>query len=166
MTEPALRAFEHESNALGAAMQNAIPPMTLEAIDQVRKVENVFSLLPQELVYTHHVLHGGLYSRTMRIPEGIIITGALIKIATLLIVQGDALVWTGNERVLLEGYNILPAHANRKQLFLAKTDVLLTMIFPTQAKTIEEAEREFTDQYAELASRQDGNKNFVIITGV
>ena len=101
----------------------------------------------------------------MRIPQGIMITGALIKVPTLLIIEGDALVWTGEERVLLDGYNIIPAHANRKQVFVARTDVLLTMIFKTEATTIEQAEEEFTDDFARLLSRQEGNKNFTIITG-
>ena len=146
---------------------NAIPAMSEATVDEVRRLENILSMLPQELVYTHHVIHGGLYSRTMRIPAGVVITGAYIKIPTLLIVEGDALVYIGDdEKVLLEGYNILPAHANRKQVFVAKTDVLLTMIFATKATTIEKAEEEFTDDFARLLSRQQGNKNFTIITGV
>ena len=165
MTEPALKAFEHESNPIGSSMRDAIPPMTLEAIEGVRKLENILSLLPQKLVCTHHVLHGGMYSRTMRIPAGFMITGALIKVPTLLIIEGDALVWTGEEHVLLEDYNIIPAHQNRKQVFVARTDVLLTMIFATKATTIEQAEEEFTDDFARLLSRQQGNKNFTIITG-
>ena len=101
----------------------------------------------------------------MRIPAGFMITGALIKVPTLLIIEGDALVWTGEEHVLLEDYNIIPAHQNRKQVFVARTDVLLTMIFATKATTIERAEEEFTDDFARLLSRQQGNKNFTIITG-
>ena len=144
---------------------HAIPAMSEDAIDRVRRVENILKLLPQELVSTHHVIHGGMYCRTMRIPKGIMITGAHIKIPTILIVEGDAVVYVGDESVELMGYNVVPAHMNRKQAILAKTDVLLTMICATKAKTVEQAEEEFTDQFADLLSRQEGSKNFVIITG-
>ena len=47
-------------------------------------------------------------------------------------------------RVLLAG----------KQIFISKTPVIITMTFPTSAKTIEEAEREFTDEHELLLSRR------------
>ena len=39
---------------------------------------------PQVAIQTTHHFHAGLYSRTIRIPAGVMITGALIKIPTLL----------------------------------------------------------------------------------
>lgn len=131
-----------------------IPAMSPRAIDNVRRLEEVALTCPQVAIPTDHVLHAGLYARTITIPAGVVLTGALIKIATLLIVQGDAVVYVEGGPVELRGYNVLAAAAGRKQAFIAETDVNLTMIFPTQAKTVEEAETEFTDEADRLFSRK------------
>lgn len=156
--------FKSFSTAL-AIPHKAIPAMTEEAIDKVRDLEATCLTLPQEKIVTHHVLHGGMYSRTITIPAGILLTGALIKIPTMLIVEGDAVVYLGDNSVELTGYNVLPASANRKQAFAAKTDTNLTMIFPTNAKTVEDAEAEFTDQADMLFSRLSAETNKIVITG-
>lgn len=44
-------------------------------------------------------------------------------------------------------------------------ETTVTMIFPTAAKTIEQAEEEFTDDTDKLFSRSNPSRNEVIITG-
>ena len=136
------------------ALRPAIPAMSPHAIDNVRRLEEITLACPQVAIATGHILHAGMYARTITIPAGVVLTGALIKIATLLIVQGDAIVYVEGGPLALHGYNVLPADAGRKQAFVAQTDVSLTMIFPTQAKTVEEAENEFTDEADRLFSRK------------
>jgi hypothetical protein len=46
---------------------------------------------------------------------------------------------------------------------VSRSPVLITMMFPTKARTIEEAEREFTDDADRLLSRRQ-NANTVVIT--
>lgn len=130
-----------------------IPAMSLEAIDKVRQIEAVAMEYPQcELAITH-TIHSGVYTRTVMIPEGVMITGALIKIPTTLIVHGDVVVFLGEEIIELDGYNVLTASAGRKQAFMAKTVTHLTMLFATDSETVEEAEREFTDEFERLSTR-------------
>lgn len=133
-------------------VQIAVPPMTPEAIARVREIEDhMLATQPQFDLEMHHVIHAGLYARTCRLPAGVVMTGALIKIPTLVIVEGNALVWLGEEAREIDGYTILTASAGRKQAFHAITDTKITMIFPTAAKTVAEAEREFTDEFSRLA---------------
>lgn len=133
----------------------SIPAMTPAAIDRVRLLEGERAALPQVPIRTEHLLHAGMYARTVYVPAGVLITGVLIKVATVLIVEGDALIYLGHEKPLeVAGYNVLPASAGRKQAFVARSDMRLTMIFPTTAATVEEAEREFTDEVDLLASRR------------
>jgi hypothetical protein len=132
-----------------------IAPMSEAAIDKVRRLESLAAALPQVAIETDHVLHAGLYARTVFVPKGVMITGALIKIATLLIVSGEATVSVDGGTLALRGYTVLPAGAGRKQAFVARTDMHLTMIFPTDATTVEDAEREFTDEADLLLSRHD-----------
>ncbi len=150
----------------GVLLPRVIGAMDETVIAAVRKLEAAAMPRPQGLIRTGHVLQAGLYSRTVFIPKGDAIIGALIKIATLLIVVGDAAVFVGERDALdLKGYNVVPAAAGRKQVIVARTDVHLTMIFPTSAATVEEAEREFTDEVDLLASRRDGAINDVVVTG-
>lgn len=145
--------------------RTALPAMTAEAIDRVRAVENVAFHEPQIALDTQHVLHAGMYSRTIRLPAGAMITGALIKIATLVIVQGDCIVWLGDGSRQLVGYNVLPASAGRKQAFAALSETFITMVFPTDARDVESAERHFTEEFELLASRRPDTPNQIIITG-
>jgi hypothetical protein len=144
---------------------NSLPSMNEEAINKVRILESVSSQLPQIEIKTSHILHGGMYARTILIPAGTLLTGALIKIATMLIIQGDIVVYIGEDTLNLVGYHIVPAGANRKQAFYARLDTWLTMIFSTDAKTIEIAEDEFTNEANLLISRKDPSSNQIVITG-
>lgn len=138
---------------------NAIQPMTSEAIDKVRALENQLAALPQVEIETHHALHGGMYVRTITIPAGVALTGALIRVATVLIINGDADVYIGKSTKRLRGYNVLQASAGRKQAFYAHKDTQVTMVFPTDATTVEQAENEFTEEADRLLSRKQ-NRTF------
>lgn len=142
-----------------------LPAMAPAAIEKVRAVEAMALEMEQIPLYTQHVLHAGMYARTIHLPEGTMITGALIKIATTLVLSGEARAYIGDEILHLTGHNVLPGSAGRKQAFVAMSAVSMTMLFPTQAKTVDEAEREFTDEYEALASRRDPAFNDIIITG-
>ena len=147
------------------AAQPRIPAMSEAAIDKVRRLESLALETPQIAIDTQHVIHAGMYARTVYVPAGVMITGALIKIATLLVVHGDADVYVDGESIRLEGYNVLPASAGRKQAFVALTDLHLTMIFPSRAKNVADAELQFTDECDRLSSRRDVDSNRTIITG-
>lgn len=142
-----------------------VPAMTDWQIDEVANLERYRAGMEQISLDTQHVLHAGLYSRTIRLPAGTMITGALIKIATLIIVQGDAFVWLGDRSRRLTGYNVLPASAGRKQAFVSMDETFITMVFPTVAKDVESAERQFTDEVDLLASRRSDTPNEIIVTG-
>jgi hypothetical protein len=141
-----------------------IPAMSADAIGQVRRLESEAIQRQQIPIATSHVLHGGMYARTILIPAGVLITGVLVKVATMLIIQGDATVYVGDGEMRFTGYMPLTASAGRKQAFAAHADTYLTMIFPTAAKTVDDAERQFTDEFDLLASHRD-DRNHVLITG-
>ena len=140
--------------------------MSEESIDKVCHLESESKKLPQIEINTSHIIHGGMYARTILLPANTLLTGALIKIATLLIVQGDVIVYIGDDIIELSGYNVLPAQAHRKQAFTARTDTYMTMIFPSTAKNIKIAESEFTDEADMLLSRKHCSYNQIIITGI
>ena len=145
----------------GRAMLPASTPACLAVAERIGQVVRA---APQVEIPTHHVLHAGVYSRTICIPAGVVLMGALIKIPTTLIVCGHASVLLGDgEEAAVSGYQVLAASAGRKQVYIAHADTYVTMSFRTQARTIEEAEREFTDEADQLMSR--AGENTVVITG-
>lgn len=137
----------------------AISSMSITDVEVVRTLALHDLQREQVQIATHHTIHAGMYARTITIPAGVRLTGALIKRATMLIVNGD--VDTNVGRVC--GYHVIAASARRKQAFLAHSDTQITMIFPTNAKTAEEAEAEFTNEADMLFSRH--GENFITITG-
>jgi hypothetical protein len=150
-------------NAL--AQRTTLPATSAANLAKVFAFESAMQTAEQQEVLTQHVIHGGMYARTVLLPADMVLTGALIKLATIVIVKGDCSVWSDGVVTHLKGYNILPASAGRKQIFVSNEDTHITMIFPTQAQSVEEAELEFTDQADDLASRKHPETNTVIITG-
>lgn len=132
---------------------NDIPPMTREMIDKVRTVEALSKQRPQVKIPIQHYLHGGVYVRTARLPAGVMITGAHIIVETNLIINGHAMIHNGESWIENVGYNALACAAHRKQIFVAISDVDLSMFFPTDAKTVKEAEERFTNEFSLLQNR-------------
>lgn len=146
------------------ACGGVLPPSSEALIAAIRKYEDMALTAPQIDLVTHHVIHAGVYSRTIMIPKGVVLTSALIKIPTTLVVCGKCSVAVGDAReVLIDGYHVFAASAGRKQVYVAHEDTFVTMSFKTDAKDITQAEEEFTDEADRLLSRQGAND--VIITG-
>jgi hypothetical protein len=143
----------------------AIAPMSDCDIEKVRGLEKHLLNFPQVEIPTEHVIHAGLYARTIRIPAGVAATGVLIKTATVLIISGDCTLYVGGGNRRLQGYHVVPAGAGRKQACLAHADTFVTMLFPTDATTVADAEEQFTDETDFLQSRQRDGLNTIHITG-
>jgi len=150
---------------LNEVVKRKIGIMSTEEIDKVRYMEKEMLKMPQIKIATHHIIHAGMYARTITVPAGIMLTGSLMKIPTLLIIQGEFLLFAGDKTIKLTGYNIFTGSENRKQIGVAMTDTHVTMIFATNAKTVAEAEEEFTDETHLLFSRYTDAENHTIITG-
>jgi hypothetical protein len=139
--------------------------MSAHAIEKVRAVQSAMMTLDQVTMPVHHTLHGGVYSRSLRIPAGVMITGALIRVPTTLVISGKVTVWANDQTMEIDGYTVLAGSAGRKQVFVAHEDTDMTMVFSTSAKTVDEAEREFTEEWSMLASRSHPHLNTELVTG-
>lgn len=151
------------SNAV--VLDERISTMAEIEIDKVRQLEVAILQAPQVKIETSHIIHAGMYARTIMVPAGVTLTGALMIIPTILIIQGNFLLFIGGKTKELRGYNIFTGGANRKQAGVALSDTCITMIFPTSAKTIEEAEEQFTNETHILFSRYPDAVNHINITG-
>lgn len=111
----------------------------------------------------HHTIHGGIYSRTICMPRGAAMTGALLKVPTTVVVSGAVWVSAEDGPTLITGHTVLLGMPGRKQAWAAAEDSTITMLMPTSATTVEEAERQFTDEWHLLLASD--NDTF-IFTGV
>ena len=117
-------------------------------------------------VQTEHVLHAGMYARTVRLPAGVIIVGVLYKVPTMVIVHGACWVFAGEKWYRIEDYQVIPASAGRKQIFVTEQPTEITMVFRTKAKTVAEAEDAMTDEADKLINRRQDDGDIITITGV
>jgi hypothetical protein len=143
----------------------ALTPPSPEMLDKMNQANDLIRACPQVEIVTEHLIHGGMYARTIRRGPGVVAVGSLILRATILIVSGPCTLVTGDRRIDLHGYNVLPGLAGRKQISLTHGDVEMTMIFPTSAKTVEDAENEIFAEADQLVSRRDGDRDIITITG-
>lgn len=144
---------------------SAVPATTPEAREILSAIEAKMRTMPQIEPKTEHILHGGMYARTVRLDAGVVIVSVLIKVPTILTVNGKCRVFAGDSQYDFDGYSVIPASAGRKMMYATLAPTEITMVFPSKAKTVEEAEREFTDESDGLLSRQCTG-DIVTITGV
>jgi hypothetical protein len=143
-----------------------ILPATPAAIKKVNELAHAIrTQLPALPFVTEHVLHGGMYTRTVRLPPRTIIAAALIKRTTMLIIDGDCDVWVNDKLIRVAGYSVITGTAGRKFALTTYSAVNASMVFPTDAKTIDEAQREFTDEHEMLPSLANAGEHAVLITG-
>jgi hypothetical protein len=137
-----------------AVNRPVFPATRPEHIDAIRAFEQRALTLPQADLGIEHWIHAGMYVRVAHVPAGVCMTNALIKIPTVLVVSGDVIIFNGADKLRLTGCQTIAGAAGRKQIFITLADTTLTMLFPTNAKTVEDAEDEFTDEAQMLTTRR------------
>lgn len=127
------------------------PSPALVAPDQgtlavLRDLDAAMLAQPQAAIVIDHLIHGGMYARTAHVPADKVVSGVVLSRATVLVLQGDVTVFTGTETVRLTGFHVLPGSAGRKQLFRTHSETHMTMVLPSGARSVDEAEHDFTDE--------------------
>lgn len=138
-----------------ATIGNTLPPTAPDSLAQVREIEVKMMQMTQLQIPTEHILHAGMYARTVRLEPGSAIVGVLIKVPTILVVNGRCAVFAGDRWHQIYDYQVIAAEAGRKQVFIALAQTEITMILTSEAGTIQEAEEEFTDEADTLLSRRE-----------
>jgi hypothetical protein len=142
-----------------------IPSMKRHALEKVAEFVTAARKMPQVPFVTEHVIHGGMYARTVRVPAHTMLAGVLIKVPTILIVDGDIVMYTGEEVIRHTGYNVFPASASRQAAFLMLSEVRMTMMLATSLSSVRDIEKSFTDDYEMLPSLENASAHRIVITG-
>ena len=103
---------------------------------------------------TEQFIHAGAYVRTAFMRKGSVLVGAKIKVDTVLIIEGDIMTNVNQKIKRYKGYHIVKALSPRQQYIYANEDSNITMIYATKASSIDDAEKEFTDDYEQLLTRK------------
>ena len=143
---------------------NTLPATSPESVEKIKLAEEIIRGRAQIEFCTEHIFHAGMYARTVRIAANVVFTSVLIKRATLLVSQGSYEVFAGDRWARYDGYNVLCGFPGRKQIYRTITEIQLTMIFPTEAASIADAENEFTDESEILLSHK--LENDIVVSGV
>lgn len=129
---------------------------SMPSVESVRAMEAHLLTLPQVDLRTGHVIHGGMCARTIFIPAGTVLTGALTNIANLCILSGDITVTTDEGPKRLTGFHVIPANAGFKRAGVAHADTYWTTVWPTALTDICAIEDEMTNESSSLQTRREG----------
>jgi hypothetical protein len=123
----------------------------------VSVLESLLLNLPQVDLSTTNLIHAGMCSRTIFIPAGTVLTGALTNIDNICITSGDITVTTDEGAVRFTGYHVLPATKGNKRAGIAHADTYWTTVWKTDLTDITDIEDEMTSESEMLQSRKSNN---------
>lgn len=132
------------SNDVGKYRFSPVSEAAHERIEQFTK-EFLAIGCPTDGVKMRHDLHAGCYVRTAFVPAGYVLTTEKIQCDTVVIVNGDCIFTDTEKAARISGYKVLLGARGRQSLIRTLSDTYITMIFATKAKTVAEAESEFSD---------------------
>lgn len=126
----------------------------LAEIDKVRALEEFVLAAPQVDLRAEMFAHGGLGARTIFVPAGTVLTGALTNLDNVCIVSGDISVTTQEGVQRLVGYHVLKACSGFKRAGYAHADTYWTTLWRTDLTNATEMEDEMTNESAQLQTRR------------
>ena len=123
---------------------------------KVDRLESFILQMPQVDLQTTHALSGCVYARTIFIPAGTVLTGAVHKKDHINVVHGDISVSTDDGMKRITGYHVLPTKAGMKRHGFAHGDTHWTTLCETQLDEVEAIENELVEDAEKLQTRQAG----------
>lgn len=121
--------------------------------EAVREMESLLLQLPQIDLRTEQLVHAGMSARTIFIPAGTVLTGALTNLDNICIAFGDITVTTNEGAKRLTGFNVIPALAGAKRAGVAHSDTWWVTIHRTDLTDLEAIEEEMTGEADRLQTR-------------
>jgi hypothetical protein len=143
----------------------ALVPASQSSIEKVDRLTGALLKMPQLQFVTEHMIHAGMYTRTLLLPADTLCTAVFFKIPTVIIIVGRADIFSNDDVISVDGYTVVPGSAGRKIAVWARSRIGASMIFPTKARTVEEAQEEFTDEVELLVPLSEKDRHRIVITG-
>lgn len=110
----------------------------------------------------HQQLHAGIYTRTVWQPAGTTLVAARVRVPTTVILDGNQWVAGASANAIhFKGRHVLAAEPGRKVHVTAIKDSVCTTCYRTDAATVEEAEREYTEEWTKLQNNRLNTLNIL-----
>ena len=122
----------------------------------VKKLEHTLLGFPQVDLQTTHIIHGNMCARTIFVPRGTVLTGAITNLDNICVIYGDITVTTNCGPRRFSGFNVIPANSGLKRAGYANEDTYWTTLWPTDLTDVEAAEDEMTTESSMLQTRRLG----------
>ena len=143
MSPPVTLIMGGMENAITTRMTGASPAWQAKVASVAAELERHESI-PIE-VEQH--LHAGVYTRTGCQKAGTVVTTALIKVPTQLIISGHCRIYCERDVFDVRGFKVLEGLAGRQMIVYAYEDTWMTCAFATEAPSVEEAEAEAVGEW-------------------
>lgn len=115
--------------------------LALPVNDRVRKLEKYLATLDQVNVELEHEFIDGLYKRTMRVPAGTVLTGAIHKVKHMdVMTEGSMIVVTEGGTKQIDAPFTMTTKEGVKKCGIALTDVVWCTFHAAPYDTVEEME--------------------------
>ena len=121
---------------------------------KIEALEQYIAQLPQVDLQTSHVLMGGIYARTIYIPAGATLTGAVHRKDHVNVMVGDIMVSTDEGMTRLTGHHVIPTKAGMKRAGYALADTVWTTLCKTDETDISRIEADLVEEPERLQTRQ------------
>ena len=127
-----------------------------KAREQIEQAEQALLTFPQVVLETWHHFADGLVARTIMIPAGTVLTGAVHKAEHLNVCFGDIEVMTDAGMQRLTGYHVIPSLPGTKRIGRTYGDTLWTTVHlnPGNERDIAKLEDALVDDAHRLQSRR------------
>lgn len=129
---------------------NALVKGTQQAI---RRFEAALLQLDQVDLQTQHTLADGVYTRTIFVPAGVALTGAVHKSDYTVVMVGDITVTTDEGSKRLTGHHVFLARAGSKRAGFAHKDTWWTTIHRTDKTDLVAIEDDIAEEAELLQTR-------------
>ena len=151
-------------------MTDILPVVNKEELQKINnqkviELEKIASDMPQVFLQTESIIFGSMYSRTIFIPAGTLITGAFSNIDNICIISGDITVTTNDGPQRFTGYHVIPAIRGAKRAGIAHADTYWTTLIHTNKTSVEEAEKDFTSEVEKLQTERIKSNTILLNKG-
>lgn len=131
---------EHERN-ICEVFEPTRSALAMPVNDRIRKLENYLATLDQVVIGLEHEFIDGLYKRTMRVPAGTVLTGAVHKVKHMdVMIEGSMEVVTPNGTKRIDAPFTMTTEEGIKKCGKALTDVTWCTFHAAPYDTVEEME--------------------------
>lgn len=113
--------------------------------ERVERLEDAVAQLPPAECGLSHHFAPGVYMREMRVPAGVVATGAVHKTEHLTIIVGHCLLTTDDGVRTLEGHHTIKSKPGAKRAIYAIEDTVVTTIHPTDETDLDKLCEQLTE---------------------